>query len=124
MDITRTYFKMEDQYITMTKGDTLSFNVELYDVDGELYDIDLTSAYFTCKKTMSEEDSIPVFQKTLGDGISKLDTGLYVVRVAPDDTKELEAGQYYYDLRLVVDQDVYTPMKGILEIDRTATKEV
>ena len=116
MDIKRTNFKFEDSYITMTKGDTLSFGLELYDGNGEAFTDDLASAFFTCKQNYT--DSANVFQKSLGNGITKADDGQYIVRVAPEDTIGMEAGKYFFDLQIEVDSDVFTMLKGVLEIEQ------
>ena len=122
MDIKRTTFKCEDEYITMDRGNTLSFGMELYDEDGNAFDTDLDYAYFTCKKNYTDNEN--VFQKSLDDGITKIDDGKYTVRVAPNDTKNVELGKYFYDLKIGVNSDVFTVMKGVLEIDFDVTKEV
>lgn len=110
----RTSFRMEDENIVMVRGDTLSFGVEFYGLSQ-----DLDSAFFTCKSNRT--DAANVFQKYLGNGISKIDYGQYVVRVAPEDTKDIDAGKYYYDLEISVNNDVFTIMKGVLEIEQDVT---
>lgn len=112
----RTNFRMENKNITMTKGDTLSFNVFVTDKDGNIMTVD--SADFTCKKLGIDEANI--FRKTLGAGITQLDDCM-VVRVAPEDTKEVEAGQYFYDMQIGVGQDIFTIMKGVMEIEQDVT---
>lgn len=112
----RSTFKMEDEYITMTRGDTLSFGLE---VEGDALD----TAYFTVKKSFSDET--PVFQKSLGttvDGITLIEEGKYAVRIAPEDTENLEVGKYYYDLQIGVNGDVFTVKRGILELEADVTR--
>ena len=103
----------DDRYVTMARGDTVSFGMEI-----EGLDQDLDTAFLTCRKNFTEA---PVFQKSLGDGITKQDTGLYVVRIAPGDTEGLQVGKYYYDLELGVNGDKFTILKGILEIEQDVT---
>lgn len=110
-----------DTNITMVRGDTLALGIELYDDDGELLTDDLTGAYFSCKADSDDEEY--VFQKSLSDGISKRSTGVYSVRVAPEDTEDLEAGVYYYDLEIQISSDVYTPIKGKLTLETDITRE-
>lgn len=102
--------------MTMTRGDTLAFAVEIGGLDQ-----DLDTAYFSCKKELSDESY--VFQKTLTDGISKVETGKYRVRVAPSDTAGLELGTYYYDLQIGVNSDVFTILRGRLKITYEVTGE-
>jgi hypothetical protein len=111
----RTSFKMEEQYITMVRGDTLSFG--LY-IDG-LGEQDLDTAFFTCKSNKSSE--VNVFQKSLGSGITKYDDEKYIVRVAPEDTKDVEAGKYFYDLQIGLNDDIFTVLHGVLEITQDVT---
>lgn len=105
---------MTDTNLTMVRGDTLSFGFEY---DGTTQD--LATAFFTCRKSFNSEQVI--FQKSLGHGITKSDTGKYIVRVAPSDTRYLEAGAYYYDLQVSINGDVFTPLKGALIIENDAT---
>ena len=112
----RSNFKMENKNITMVRGDTLSFNVQITDQSGDLIEVD--SAYFTCKKLSTDDSNI--FKKSLDDGISMLDD-CYVVRVAPEDTRNVSAGQYFYDLQIGVGEDIFTILIGVLEIEQDVT---
>jgi hypothetical protein len=112
----RTNFKMENENITMVRGDTLSFNVEVTDESGQAVAVD--SADFTCKKNAMGEESI--FHKSLGAGIEQ-DDGLLTIRVAPQDTENAEAGRYFYDLQLGVGEDRFTVMIGVLAIEQDVT---
>ena len=105
--------------IDMVRGDTLSFGLEL-----EGLGQDLDSADFTVKKNAT--DSEVLIHKELGDGITKKQTGHYSVRLLPEDTAQMEAGAYHFDLQISVNEDVYTPMLGIfcLVQDVTFDEEV
>lgn len=98
----------------MYRGDSMSFIFEIEDNDREL-----NSAYFTCKN--NADDEIPLFQKSLTNGISKLDSGKYIVYIAPTDTNMIEAGKYPYDLQISIDDEVYTLIKGYLEVEFDVT---
>lgn len=104
---------MADKYITMVKGDTLSFGIELADETGA--PVDITDAVFVARKTYNATAS--VFEKTLGNGITKVDDGIYSVRVAPEDTADNDAGRYYYQFKVMKNSDVYTIMRGIIELE-------
>lgn len=112
----RTNFQFENQNITMVKGDTLAFNVEVFDEAGQPITVD--SAFMTCKEVPTREEF--VFQKSLSDGITQED-GIMVVRIAPNDTKEAEAGEYFYDFQIGVGQDVFTIMNGTLSLMQNVT---
>lgn len=111
-----TIFEMKDSNITMVRGDTLSLGVSIETEEGEPIDID--SAYFSCKKNYDESY---VFQKSLGDGITRSEAGKYVVRVAPSDTENIDAGQYFYDLQVEKNGDVFTVLIGTLNVMHDVT---
>ena len=112
----RTNFQMENQNITMVRGDTLAFNCEVFDEEGTPITVD--SAYFTCKKDISLSER--TFQKSLENGISQSE-GLITVRVAPEDTKEVDEGNYFYDFQIGVGDDVFTIMIGMLTLMQDVT---
>ena len=111
----RTSFNMDESNITMVKGDTLSFGIEIDGLDGQ----SLESAFFTCKAVPTSDDVI--FQKSLGDGITDNGDGTYVVRVSPADTENVTAGAYYYDCQIGINEDVYTILIGLLTILQDVT---
>lgn len=115
----RTNFTMEDNYIRMSRGDTLSFGIQVYDESGAPFGQDLERAHFTCKSNRS--DTRYLFQKSLSDGISKMGQGTYVVRVAPSDTANAKPGKYFYDLEIGCNGDVFTVMRGVLELMQDVT---
>ena len=71
------------QNLSMARGDTLSFDIRLSDLDGAT----INSLYFTVKKKASDE--MIIFQESMGNGITKVDDTTYRVRVAPEDTHEI-----------------------------------
>ncbi len=104
--------------LEMTKGDTLSFGVQIVDLGQEI-----ETAYFSVKNNF--DDTTPIFQKTLGNGIEldhiDGDDYYYKVRVSPLDTKDLEPKKYYYDLEINVNSDTFTILKGILDVTYDVT---
>lgn len=106
---------MEKTNLEMIKGDTLSFAIEIEFDDKPQ---ELEKAFFTCKKNLDDGDV--VFQKTLEDGISfrkqECNKMYYVVRIAPEDTKDIEAGHYFYDMQIELNNDVFTILTGTLKI--------
>lgn len=105
---------MTDTNLTMVRGDTLSFGIEY---DGTTQDLD--EAFFTCRKSAASEQVI--FQKSIRYGITRVATGQYIVRVDPSDTRNLEAGAYYYDFEIRLNGDVFTLLKGALIIEQDFT---
>lgn len=106
---------MEKTNLEMIKGDTLSFAVEIEFDDKPQ---ELEKALFTCKKNLDDGDV--VFQKTLENGISfrkqERSKMYYVVRIAPEDTKDIETGHYFYDMQIEINGDVFTILTGALKV--------
>ena len=92
--------------IKMVKGDTESFGFELEGVEN------LDAAYFSCKRNSQDENYL--FQKSLNNGITKRTENQYVVRITPDNTALLEPGQYWYDLEISKNGDIFTIFRGVL----------
>ena len=118
-------FQNIDENITLVRGDTLAFAVELFDEDpatGEQTPLtqDLDYCYFSVSKNFS--DTTNVFQKSLQDGISKIDAGKYRVRIAPEDTVNLEVGEYYYDLEIGINGDRFTLLRGLFDLEYDITQ--
>lgn len=108
------------QNFEMVKGDTMAFGVEIeFDESPQA----LEEVYFSCK---SINDEKTLFKKALNDGISLVKTEgnkmYYRVRIAPQDTKNLEIGRYHYDLEIRTNGDVYTILRGILNIVKEITE--
>ena len=100
--------------LCMVRGDTFAFSFEVEGINN------LTTAYFSCKSNVDDENYI--FQKSLTDGISQVEGGKYRVRVAPTDTKDIEVGSYYYDLEIGANSDIFTILKGVLKIEHDITR--
>lgn len=100
--------------LCMVRGDTLAFSFEVEGIDT------LDTAYFSCRANADDENY--VFQKSLTDGISLVETGKYRVRVAPEDTSNIEVGSYYYDLEIRKNSDIYTILKGVLKVEQDVTR--
>lgn len=112
---------MEKTNLEMIRGDTLSFAFEVeFDEDPQK----LEKADFTCKANFDDEDVL--FHKELEKGInfSKQERNklFYIVRVAPEDTKNLETGMYYYDMSIELNGDVFTILSGALKIESDVTR--
>ncbi len=106
---------MDDYNMTMVQGDTLAFAVEIEGYEGEV-----TAAEFAAKMDLEDELAI---RKTLGEGIEyagETEEGVaYNVTVNPEDTEDLPIGQYYYQLKMNFEGDIFTVLKGILKIERS-----
>lgn len=109
---------MNNNNLFMVRGDTFRFKLEI-----EGLETDLSGAYFSCKK--NKDDIAYIFQKSLGDGITKLEdtdtSKIYEVVVAPEDTENVDEGNYFYDLQIEVNGDIFTPLLAILKIEKDVT---
>lgn len=101
--------------LNMVKGDTLCFGAKVKGVEM------LNNVWFSCKKSINDENY--VFQKSLNGGIDLIEDTTYRIRVAPEDTREVETGTYYYDLQISRYEDIYTILQGTLTINQEITKE-
>lgn len=107
--------------IKNVRGDTYSIGFKT-----EGFEQELDNIYFTCRDNLTDE-SIVLFQKSLGDGITLTeqegDIYSYNVRVAPEDTRDIQAGTYYYDLQININEDIFTIMRGKFIIEQDCTWE-
>lgn len=98
-------------FLKMVRGDTLSLGFE---IEGLTEDLD--EVYFSCRTEFGALNY--VFQASLTGGeVTKEDTGKYLVRIPPAYTANLAPGDYVYDLEVQLDNDVFTPLIGRLQID-------
>ena len=115
------YYKNNIRHV---KGDTFSHPIF---VEGLKQDIE--SIYFTCRDGLNDDSEI-LFEKSLNNGITFMyydeekDIRTYVVRISPSDTKDLQAGTYFYDEQVEVNSDVFTIMKGRFILEQDATRKV
>ena len=100
------------KHISMIRGDTLSFGVHFQGLDNQ----DLDTAFFSCASNLMSNDFL--FVKSMDNGIEKSEekADTYIVRVDPDDTKNVDPGIYYYDLQVSINGDVFTVLSGNLTI--------
>ena len=106
-----------EQNIEITRGDTASFNLQFVDFAGDL-EHDVQDMFLTVKEDINGS---AIFQKSLGNGISKVIDNVYVVRIAPEDTEDLNLGYYYYDFEVKINDDVFTLLKGVMQITYDVT---
>ena len=113
------YYKNDIRHV---KGDTFSSALVIEDLEQ-----DLDTAYFTCRDSLNDNSEV-LFVKSLDDGITKVeydaenDIRKYAIRVAPEDTANLQSGTYYYDLELGVNSDIFTIMKGRFIVEQDSSR--
>ena len=94
------------------QGDEFSFTVTFKNLQE-----DLTTFAMGVKKEYT--DATMLIEKTLNNGITKLDTGIYRVDFLPSETGALSPDFYVYDLRMTLGSTVFTPLYGYLNIQET-----
>ena len=86
------------------RGATFSFIVTFKNLNQ-----DVSSMTFGLKE---DYDKSMLIEKTLGDGITKIETGKYKVDFSYTDIIGLEAGMYVYDLRYIIGDTPSIPLSG------------
>lgn len=106
--------------ITMPRGDIRDVRFTVFDPDGEISGIDFDEIFFTVKKHAG--DATVLVQKTLnGAGISKIETGVYQLRIQAEDTDDLKVGAYAFDIELCFENSVKQTTVGTLELTPEVT---
>lgn len=88
------------------RGDQFSFIINFKNLNQ-----DLTTIKFGLKE---DYDQPMLIEKSLGNGITKIDTTHYQVNFSSSDTEGEEAGMYVYDLRYTIGSTPRTPLSGYL----------
>lgn len=115
------YLNAINQNIEMVRGDTLAFNFQLQGLSG----VDPDTIIFSCAENYGDT---PIFTAYLTNGIAKVDydvvkdVATYSVRIAPQNTANLDVNRYYYDMQLTVNSDVITLMRGRLALLNEVTR--
>lgn len=91
------------------KGDQFSFTITFTNLTA-----DLSTMVFGVKKNYDSPTIL--IQKSLLNGITKLGAGKYQITVNPYETKNLEEGQYVFDLKFTLGSVVKTPLSGYITI--------
>lgn len=103
--------------ISMVKGDTLSFGFQITGLNG----IEPDAIYFSCKENIDDDEYIFSIDTSSGIELRSYDQGndilTYGVRLAPSYTEDVDVGRYFYDLKIVIGDDVLTLMRGALALE-------
>lgn len=94
------------------QGDEFSFTITFKNLQE-----DLTTLTMGVK--LNYTDPAMLITKSLGNGISKIETGKYRVDFLPSETQALNPNFYIYDLRLTLGSTVFTPLYGYLNIEES-----
>lgn len=91
------------------RGATFSFIVTFKNLNQ-----DVASMTFGLKE---DYDKTMLIEKTLGNGITKIDTGKYKVDFSYTDIIGIEAGMYVYDLRYTIGDTPAIPLSGYVIVN-------
>lgn len=93
------------------KGDQFSFIVYFKNLDQNL-----TTLRFGLKE---DYDKPMLIEKSIGDGIIKIDTQHYKIDFSVSDSTSIPAGMYVYDLRYTIGDTPRTPLSGYVIFNDT-----
>ena len=96
---------------SVKQGDQFSFTVTFKNLQE-----DLTTLTMGVKRDYNDAMLIT---KSLGNGITKIETGKYRVDFTPEETEALIPSYYVFDLRMTLGTVVFTPLYGYLNIMET-----
>lgn len=97
------------------RGATFSFIVTFKNLNQAV-----SSMTFGLKEDYDKEMLV---EKTLGDGITKIDTNKYKVDFSYTDIIDLEAGMYVYDLRYTIGTTPAIPLSGYVIVNDSVFNE-
>lgn len=93
------------------RGSTFSFIVNFKNLNQDVSSMTLG---------LKEDYDFPMLiEKTLGDGITKIETGKYKIDFSYTDILGLEAGMYIYDLRYTVGDTPSIPLSGYILVNES-----
>ena len=92
------------------RGSTFSFIVNFKNLNQ-----DVTTMNFGVKEEYTDESMI--INKSLGNGITKIETGKYKVDFSTTDILSLDAGMYVYDLRYTIGDTPSIPLSGYIVVN-------
>lgn len=109
--------------LTMTRGDTQTFRVDLLDAEGAPLALDGLTLTFTVKKHYDDADDDAIIVKESGAGIELLeDDGAAEITIDPEDTIDIiRPREYVWDLQVDDAGDIRTPLAGLFRVRRDVT---
>jgi len=112
------YINAITQNIDMVRGDTLAFNFQLNGL-GSLVEYENLLVTFAVAEHYDDEHIIEIDSNngiTLEEYDVNSDTALFSVNLAPNLTKTMNLGRYYYDMQIKNTTNIITLMRGYLTL--------
>ena len=105
--------------LDIIRGDTVNIQFEIdsdtvFDLSNENFNVT-----FSLKKAAT--DTAYVFQKDK-TAVTSPANNVFILRIAPEDTTNLVAGFYFYDIQLSIGDDIYTIALGKFNINIDITR--
>lgn len=95
---------------SVKRGSTFSFIITF-----KYLNQDVTTMDFGVKEDY--EDETMTIEKSLGNGITKIETGKYKVNFSTAEIMSLDAGMYVYDLRYTIGEKPSIPLSGYIVVN-------
>lgn len=114
--------------LTLTRGDSRTYNATFKRKDGTLYNIKNWVVFFTLKTDSSLPDSQASLQKIITsfhDSTSgtSATTGVAVISLTPEDTVNLDPKVYDFDIAVrTAANETFTVMKGTFNLEYDVTR--
>lgn len=103
--------------MNITRGDTAVYSFTRKDANGNPITIQADKIYFTVKTNYYIDEF--VLQKTIED--MTFDAGKYTFTIEPEDTENLNYGNYVYDIEVITDDYKQTISIGTFTITDEVT---
>lgn len=108
----------EENKISMTRGDTARWKFQRLDANGNPIKAIADYCWFTVKTNDMKKETI--LQKTI-DNMEFGEDYFYRFTIEPEDTNNLQYGDYVYDLEVIQEDYKQTISKGIFTLEYEVT---
>ena len=105
----------QDRKIEVFRGDSLKVKIAVRTSTGDAFD--LSGGVVQWRVAYGSLSPVTKLRKLTGEGI-ELSGGLMVITVDPIDTREMEIGQYYHEMRMTKGEEILTNMSGLFLVKR------
>lgn len=107
------------QTISLKRGTTLPLKAQRKDASGQPILVEPEEIYFIVKKKWTDKTALITKDK---DDMTFDEEGYYHFTITPEDTENLDYGQYVWDLTPVDDENAYRqkPASGILIVGNSS----
>lgn len=107
----------QDRKIEVFRGDSLRVKIAVRTNTGDAYD--LAGGLVQWRVAYGSISPITKLKKnTLAGGDIALSGGLVTITINPEDTREMDVGQYYHEMRMTKGEEILTTMSGLFLVKR------